>query len=74
MKSPRVTQDAPTLGPPHAFHMLPTWHLRAPLAAPCVTLQVYDPAEAALRDMLARVEAGAYRSESLRGIVALGKG
>ena len=42
------------------------------ILGPDATLQVYDQAQAALRDMLARVEAGAYRSESLRAIVALG--
>lgn len=45
--------------PPHAL-------------GPDATLQVYDLSKAALREVLLRVEAGAYRSEELTGHVGLG--
>ena len=39
---------------------------------PDATLQVYDQSKAALREVLMRVDAGAYRGESLIGYVGLG--
>lgn len=39
---------------------------------PRSTLEVYDPTKAALRDILLRVDAGAYRSEALIAHVGLG--